>query len=114
MSRGGRRGFVVKADVADPAALTGAVRLWPRISGGSTSLSTMPAPCLRGCRYGRLLEHYQQVLDVNLTSVFAARRAAILIMRSRGGGNIINVTLCRPRAARPAPASAAVTRRSAR
>ena len=38
------------------------------------------------------LEHYHQVLDVNLTSVFAACRAAIPIMRKHGAGNIITVT----------------------
>ena len=40
----------------------------------------------------RRCDHYRRVVDVNLTSVFAACHAAIPIMRKQGAGNIINVT----------------------
>ena len=89
----GGEAFIVKADVADPAALTQAVealathfgRLDILINNAGSMLARVPL-------VDASLEHYHQVLDVNLTSVFAACRAAIPIMRKQGAGNIINVT----------------------
>lgn len=91
--KAGGEAFVVKADVADPAALSSAVeavaahfgRLDILINNAGSMLARVPL-------VDASLEHYHQVLDVNLTSVFAACRTAIPIMRKQGGGNIINVT----------------------
>lgn len=89
----GGAALVVKADVADPVALTEAVeavaahfgRLDILINNAGSMLARVPLA-------DASLEHYHQVLDVNLTSVFAACHAAIPIMRRQGGGNIVNVT----------------------
>ncbi|MHB1104626.1 MAG: SDR family NAD(P)-dependent oxidoreductase [Devosia sp.] len=89
----GGEAFVVKADAADAEALSQAVeavaahfgRLDILINNAGSMLARVPL-------VDASLEHYRQVLDVNLTSVFAACRAAIPIMRKQGGGNIINVT----------------------
>lgn len=89
----GGEAFVVKADAADAEAMSRAVeavaahfgRLDILINNAGSMLARVPL-------VDASLEHYRQVLDVNLTSVFAACRVAIPIMRKQGGGNIINVT----------------------
>lgn len=89
----GGEALVVKADAADAEALSRAVeavaahfgRLDVLINNAGSMLARVPL-------VDASLDHYHQVLDVNLTSVFAACRAAIPYMRRQGGGNIINVT----------------------
>jgi len=89
----GGEAFVVKADVADPAALTEAVEAVAAHFGRLDILINNAGSMLaRVSLADASLEHYHRVLDVNLTSVFAACRAAIPIMRKQGGGNIVNVT----------------------
>lgn len=89
----GGEAIVVKADAADAEAMSRAVeavathfgRLDILINNAGSMLARVPLA-------DASLEHYRQVLEVNLTSVFVACRAAIPIMRKQGAGNIINVT----------------------
>lgn len=89
----GGEAFTVRADAADVGAVAAMVeavaadfgRLDILVNNAGSMLARVPLA-------DASLEHYRQVLDVNLTSVFAACRAAIPIMRKQGGGNIINVT----------------------
>ncbi|TIS57519.1 SDR family NAD(P)-dependent oxidoreductase [Mesorhizobium sp.] len=89
----GGKAFIVQADATEIEALGKAVeavaahfgRLDILINNAGAMLGRVPL-------VDASLEHYRQVLDVNLTSVYAACRAAIPIMRRHGGGNIINVT----------------------
>ncbi len=37
-------------------------------------------------------EHFARVMDLNMTSVFAASRQAVPVMRGQGGGAIVNLT----------------------
>ncbi|NJL48831.1 MAG: SDR family oxidoreductase [Leptolyngbyaceae cyanobacterium SM2_5_2] len=55
--------------------------------GYTGALATMP------------LEHWQQVMDLNLTSVFQCIQAALPILRQVGGGTIVNVASVAARAA---------------
>ncbi|MBN9307953.1 glucose 1-dehydrogenase [Devosia sp.] len=85
--------FTVQADVTDPAAVAEAVeavaarfgRLDILVNNAGSMLKRVPL-------VDASFEYYQQVIDTNLTSVFAMCRVAIPIMRRQGGGNIINVT----------------------
>ena len=89
----GGEAIVVRADAADAEAMSRAVeavathfgRLDILINNAGSMLARVPLA-------DASMEHYRQVLDVNLTSVFAACRAAIPIMRRQGAGNIINVS----------------------
>ena len=89
----GGEAFVVHADVADPAQVEAMVasvaerfgRLDILVNNAGSMLARVPLADAE-------LDHYRRVLDVNLTSVYAACHAAIPIMRRQGGGNIINVT----------------------
>lgn len=89
----GGEAFVVQADVADPAQVEAMVasvaerfgRLDILVNNAGSMLARVPLADAE-------LDHYRRVLDVNLTSVYAACHAAIPIMRRQGGGNIINVT----------------------
>lgn len=89
----GGEALVIQADVADAAQVEATVaavaerfgRLDILINNAGSMLARVPL-----AEAG--LDHYRRVLDVNLTSVYAACHAAIPIMRKQGSGNIINVT----------------------
>lgn len=89
----GGEACLVQADVADPAPVEAMVasvaerfgRLDILINNAGSMLARTPLADAD-------LDHYRRVIDVNLTSVYAACHAAIPIMRRQGGGNIINVT----------------------
>lgn len=57
--------------------------------GYTGSLATMP------------LSHWQQVMDLNLTSVFGCIQAVLPAMRAAGGGTIVNVASVAAKAAFP-------------
>jgi 3-oxoacyl-[acyl-carrier protein] reductase len=84
---------VVSADLSSPA---GAARLVDEVTAAHGRLDVLVNNA--GDLLGRMPvaemsdEHFARVMDLNMTSVFAACRQAIPVMRARGGGAIVNLT----------------------
>lgn len=89
----GTEACVLQADVADVDAVTKCVaafvdtfgRIDVLINNAGSMLGRVPVA-------DAAPEHFHRVMDLNATSVYAACRAAVPMMRRQGGGNIINVT----------------------
>jgi 3-oxoacyl-[acyl-carrier protein] reductase len=83
----------VQADMGDPVAAAGLVdrvaerhgRLDVLVNNAGDLLGRSPIPEMTD-------EHFARVMDLNMTSVFAACRQAVPVMRRQGGGAIVNVT----------------------
>ena len=91
----GRRAVAVKADVSDDGEVCGMVEAAVEAFGRLDILvnnagTTEPIP------YGQLddmtVEVWDRIMDVNAKGTFLCSRAAIKVMRSNGGGQIINIT----------------------
>ena len=60
-------------------------------SAASTSWSTTPASTSASAPQELTLAEWKQVIDTNLTSVFACSQAVYPVMKQAGGGKIINI-----------------------
>ena len=90
---GGRGGVLaIAGDVSDPAGveavLTGTVERF----GGVDILVNNAGVGIFENLADLSIERWRQVLDTNLTGVFLASKAAVPLLRQRGGGWIINVS----------------------
>jgi 3-oxoacyl-[acyl-carrier protein] reductase len=89
----GGEASVVSADLAQPA---GAARLVDEVVSRHGRLDVLVNNA--GDLLGRMLvtemtdEQFTRVMDLNMTSVFAACREAVRVMESRGSGAIVNLT----------------------
>src|SRR5690606_13587083 len=89
----GGRGSVVQADLTDPASATRLVddvaarhgRLDVLVNNAGDLLGRTPVTAMTD-------EQFARVMDLNMTSVFAACRQAVPVMQRNGGGAIVNVT----------------------
>jgi 3-oxoacyl-[acyl-carrier protein] reductase len=88
--RGGR-GVVLPADLTDAAQATALVGSFVRAAGRFDILvNNAGSPVQRARMEACLLELWQQILAVNLTSAFLVTQAAIPHLRATGKGVIIN------------------------
>jgi 3-oxoacyl-[acyl-carrier protein] reductase len=84
---------VVSADLSSAA---GATRLVDEVAAAHGRLDVLVNNA--GDLLGRMSiaemtdEHFAAVMDLNITSVFAACRQAVPVMKARGGGAIVNLT----------------------
>ena len=89
----GGEGFAVKADVTDIDAVSRLVAEVAQRFGGLDVLVNNAGSMLGRVRLAEATpEQFHSVVDLNVTSVYAACHAAIPVMRNRARGNIINVT----------------------
>jgi short-subunit dehydrogenase len=89
---GGSRVETAAIDLADPAAIGGGVReLCSR--GLTPSIVINNAGCAwTGALAEMPLEEWQRLIQLNLTSVFQVCQAVVPILRTAGGGLIVNVS----------------------
>lgn len=84
-------GLVIEADVADPAAMAAAVAT---AAGGLDGLTCLVNNAGTG-NVMRLADYpdaeWNRLLDVNLRGTFHGLRAALPLLRDRGGGTVVNV-----------------------
>lgn len=89
----GARAHVVPADLSDPAAAAELVRASTEALGGPVAILVNNAGITRDNLFMRMSDdEWQQVLDVNLGSVFRLSRAALRAMMKARWGRIINIT----------------------
>jgi len=94
-----------EADVADGASVRALVA---RAADGFGGLDVL-VNCAGIQRYGTVVETteelWSEVLAVNVTSAFLTSKAAIPLMRERGGGAIVHVSSAQSHAAQPGAAA---------
>lgn len=89
----GGEAFLLQGDLTDPAVCEAVVNSAAKLMGGLDILiNNAGTMCGRTSFAVADIAQYEQVMNVNVRSVFAACRAALPIMHTRGKGNIINVT----------------------
>jgi 3-oxoacyl-[acyl-carrier protein] reductase len=80
-------------DVADPAAVTGAIKAIGKDHGGLDILVNNAGVALNGLVMRFSDEQWQKTLAINLGGAFhCIRAAATLLLRAKGAGRIINIT----------------------
>ena len=88
----GRSACFLKLDVADPAAWDEAIAEVLRRFAGLDVLVNNAGIGLMGELAEETPAQHRQVLDINVTGVWAGCRAAIAAMAPRGGGSIVNIS----------------------
>ena len=78
-------------DVADEAALAHAIGDTARAHGGLDVLVSCAFAAAFGSVASLGLAEWRRTLEVTLTAVFSGLRAAVPLMRARGGGAVVNV-----------------------
>ncbi len=94
----GRRGLVVAADIADPAAVADAVGAVERTFGRLDVLVNNAGWVAPHRLPGADLEVVHRIIDVNLKGPFHCIAAALPLLRRVGGGVIVNVGALNSRA----------------
>ncbi len=89
----GGEAVTVGFDVSDSAAVTAEVKRLGKELGGLDIVVNNAGVAINGLILRFKDEQWQKVLDINLRGAFAVSRAAAsLLMRSQGGGRIVNVS----------------------
>lgn len=81
----------LRTDVTDFANLTAACELAEQAFGGLDGAVNSAGVGSLGNTADMPLEEWHRVIDIDLHGVFYACRAAIPLLRKRGGGNIVNI-----------------------
>jgi NADP-dependent 3-hydroxy acid dehydrogenase YdfG len=88
----GGRAVAMRADVADESSARAFVEGTKEQLGGLDILVNNAGVMLLGPVEGADLEHWRQMIDVNLLGLLYCTHAALPIMREAGGGHIVNVS----------------------
>ncbi len=88
----GRQPFLVKADLAKPAAADRVVSETVIALGGLDILVNNAGNLVERCPVPQMSDElYRTIMDVNMTSTFAMCRAALRHMLPQGSGSIVNI-----------------------
>jgi 2-deoxy-D-gluconate 3-dehydrogenase len=91
LERLGAQAVAVQVDVADEDSVNALIGSTTRRFGRLDILVNNAGMNIRKAPHELSLAEWRQVIDTNLTSAFLTSRAAYPVMKSQGGGKIINI-----------------------
>lgn len=92
IEEGGGRALVLPADIADDEAVRVAFERLAQATDGLDILVNCAGVGLYGPVSDYRLDDWRETLDTNVTGLFLCSRAAIPLMRRRGGGHIVAIS----------------------